>query len=132
MCQSFRRPLVLIVGALALCLASCSSNNKGKIEGKWKSTTEIEKIPAGNAFAEFKADGTLTITAGTDVILTAKYKLGTGDFVSLSDVAAGGKPDKSGKVKITISGDSMKWIEDKNNFEFVRDTGGTPAPDSKK
>lgn len=125
--QLLSRPAALVVCAFALCLASCSSNNKGKIEGKWKNSSPISTLPAGVVTAEFKPDGTFTMSAGPIVLVTAKYKLGIGDYVTLSDVKTDGKTEKPGKVKVVINGDSMKWTEEKGTYEFTRDKGGDAA-----
>ena len=129
--QLLARPVVLAVCVLAVSLASCSSKNKGKIEGKWKNTSTIEKIPPGVITAEFTPDGTFKMSAFGNDIMTAKYKLGMGDTVSFSDIQTkdGSKP---GRVKISIDGNKMTWTEAKSSYTFERVTDAAPAPDTPK
>jgi len=58
----------LVVLALLLLTAGCSSNNKGKIEGtKWSSmaaTIKGQQAPAGLLQLDFGADGSLVYRAG--------------------------------------------------------------------
>lgn len=112
-----RSSVLRSVGVLAMCVLAvsftgCGSNNKGKIEGKWKkvvSTTETDADfkslkDAGVAVVwEFKADGTFSFgfmpdndkpeskaatdrananVAGKDV--KGNYTLGMGDRVTLT------------------------------------------------
>jgi hypothetical protein len=109
------RPFALAaVFGLALLCSACSSDNKGKIEGKWKFT----EMPGMDAqakqgldmmdklgiylYMEFKPDNTLTLGLGSDkpeameffkglakgqqTTWTAKYKLLTGDGVEVYDI----------------------------------------------
>jgi hypothetical protein len=124
--QMFARPMALVVCVLAISLASCSSKNKGKIEGKWKNTGGLEGAPAGMVMAEFRADGTFSMTALGMELLTAKYKLGMGDTVTFSDVQAKGSGQKPGRAKISINGNSMTWTEEKSSYTFERVTDATP------
>jgi hypothetical protein len=77
------RPRTLALAALtgfALLAAGCSSNNKGKVEGRWKFVTFPESTEAqgkGKAFLaalnergayfmlEFRPDGTMTLGVGS-------------------------------------------------------------------
>ena len=105
----FRLPVVVAVCGLALLLAGCSSNNKGKIEGKWKvvsmpkTDADLEKVLAmGVAMVvEFRADNTLHFSFVAEKpeaeamakLLTSQpgaqkmsgqYSLGSGDTVNFS------------------------------------------------
>ncbi|MBP3953876.1 hypothetical protein J8F10_00990 [Gemmata sp. G18] len=106
--------LVLLAGFVLLA-TGCGSNNKGKIEGKWKITGFPEKTTASTKadmtkmseagmyiYLEFKADGGLAFGLGTDkpellqllkasapnqkITWDAKYKLSSGDGVEISDM----------------------------------------------
>jgi hypothetical protein len=125
--QAFARPMALVVCVLAISLASCSSKNKGKIEGKWKNTGGLEGVPAGMVIAEFAADGTFKMTALGMELISAKYKLGMGDSVTFSDVQAKGSGQKPGRAQIKIDGDNMTWKEDKASYTFTRLKDEKPA-----
>lgn len=105
--------LVALFG-LALAAAGCGSNNKGKIEGRWKIVSLPEKVQKGKndmaemakmglyVYMEFRPDGTATFGVGADkqemmdlikmaapnqkVTWDAKYKLRSGDGVELYDL----------------------------------------------
>ena len=78
--------LHLLVAALILVSAGCSSN-KGKIEGtKWSSQAAYVKgvnAPAGFLRLDFAKDGSLVYRAGPQTF-TGKYSLGLGPNVSLN------------------------------------------------
>jgi len=114
--RPFVRPLALfVVGAVALLCTACgSSNNKGKIVGKWK----INELPHKDneakedfeglsklgiyVYFDFRADNTLEMGVGADkpetlefvkamskgqaLQWTAKYKLLSGDGVEFYDL----------------------------------------------
>jgi hypothetical protein len=123
---SFRRfAPVLFVLCAGLLSAGCGSNNKGKIVGKWKATNlpgsdkdkEALKMAQDVALVlEFTADGKMTGTATVTVfgqtqtkeVMSADYKLGTGDWVFFTNVKP---PPKNGgtksKDKLVINGDTM-------------------------
>ena len=137
--QLFSRPMLLVVCALALSLASCSSNNKGKIVGKWKATSATDG--AGGAAAdmlnlvmEFTADGNavMTMSAGgkAETLLTAKYTLGTGDWVTLTAITPAKDGKAKSKDKIKISGDTMT-IEGDGKGNVMTFTRMTDAPAGK-
>lgn len=115
-----RTATFVIACVLALTCTACSSNNEGKIQGKWKSTGTVEGAPPGTVTAEFKTDGTFQMSALGMSVLTAKYKLGSGDYVNFSDVQSN-KPEKNARVKITIAGENMTWVEEKATYQFTRD-----------
>lgn|GEM_PF-2099390 len=127
------RFLVLSLFALsALTLTSCSSNNDGKIVGRWKivessnMTEEVETLNKAKIYKyfEFTADGKVTTGAASDDFqlfnklaeglkpVVGKYSLGSGNTVTLSDFT---KPDgtvavegvNKAKPEIIIVGDSM-------------------------
>ena len=96
-----------IVCLFALACTSCSSNNTGKIVGKWKASSADLGVPADvTVIYEFTADGRFTI-GGPGGSIGGKYSLGMGDNVSLSDI----NPPIDGKTKsrekIVIAGDVM-------------------------
>jgi hypothetical protein len=107
----------LFVVMLVLCLAGCSSDNKGKIEGtKWASQATTVKgttLPAGALRFEFGTDGKMKYHIGPQT-LTGTYSLGTGSSVTFTlDQAIEGR--KTHLQKITISGKQMT----------MKDTDGT-------
>ncbi len=106
--------LIALFGCSILA-AGCGSNNKGKIEAKWKITALPEKIEGKNkneladmakmgvyVYMEFKPDGNLTFGVGADkpemldlikamapnqkITWDAKYKLLSGDGVEIYDL----------------------------------------------
>lgn len=104
-----RKLAFLALAGLALAVAGCGSNNKGKIEGKWKIVSapglgeqEMKMMEAFKMYAymEFKPDGTMSIgAASTDPemqkmiegskdnkTVTCKYKLLSGDGVEFFDL----------------------------------------------
>jgi hypothetical protein len=104
-----RRVTLFFVCCLALLCNACSSNNKGKIEGKWKivsgpgfdaNTAKQLDIIKMYVYIEFKSDNTLTIGADTtdqnfkkQVAEAAKsfskgckYRLKSGDIVEFYDI----------------------------------------------
>jgi len=146
-----RNAMLLIVGILTLSCSACKSNNEGKIVGKWLVTgatgesetgfKQMEKEKLG-LFFEFKADGTITMTAeSTDqtshgkqqqipyFTFTFKYKLKCGDSVEFYDLPKDlqqkngggmfGSQDR-GRERIKISGDNMTIFEDKVTLSLFR------------
>jgi len=122
MCRAPRKLALLVVCAVALACSACSSSNKGKIEGStWVNTEEVEKAPPGMVTAEFGTDGSFTMKVIGIPALTGKYSLGTGDYVTFTDVKdATGKSVDRGRVKIKIEGDSMTWTEKNGTYKFTR------------
>jgi hypothetical protein len=128
MLSASRKVAFVLLAALALIATGCGSNNKGKIEGKWKATSvpgmdEKEKaalkmIGEDNVavIMEFTADGKMKLSASLNMLgksqtkemVTADYKLGSGDWVFFSNM---NPPPKDGKTKskdkIVINGDTM-------------------------
>jgi hypothetical protein len=117
MTPGFRKLAFVLFAGLALVVAGCGSNNKGKIEGRWKVTTFPEKTDAKTKnemdqlgkmglylFLEFKSDGTMSVGLGADKkevldVIKAmapqqkttwdmKYKLLSGDGVEVYDMPA--------------------------------------------
>jgi hypothetical protein len=79
---------ILAVVCLLMTVPACTSNNKGKIVGKWRSLDG--QIPHGGTMTlEFTADGKVTIEASGVVSkrITGKYSLGMSDFVTFSDLS---------------------------------------------
>jgi hypothetical protein len=119
---------VIAVCGLALGLTSCSSNNEGKIAGKWKNSSAIGAVPAGLVTVEFASDNSFKMSGpdGT-VVQSGKFKLGNGDYVNFTDL----NPPQDGKtkarVKISITNDTMTWTEDKGTYQFTR-LKGESAP----
>jgi hypothetical protein len=109
-----RKIALAVLFGFALAAAGCGSNNKGKIEGKWKIVSMPEKAQGGkNEFAEmaklgiyvymeFRPDGTATFGVGADkpemmdlmakgaggkkLSWDLKYKLLSGDGVEFYDL----------------------------------------------
>jgi len=115
MTTGFRFLLLAVLFAAALGSAGCNSNNKGKIEGKWKladmpgktdakTKDELAEMAKQGVFmyVEFRPDGTVTIGIGADkpevlefikalapnkqIAWDAKYKLLSGDGIELYDM----------------------------------------------
>lgn len=109
------RPLAFLTACtLALLCTACGSNNKGKIEGKWKfvslpsqdekSKQDLEQLTQLGVYLylDFKPDGMMTMALGADnpqvldrmkmgvpnqkISWDARYKLLSGDKVELYDV----------------------------------------------
>ncbi|MCI0701364.1 MAG: hypothetical protein L0241_09820 [Planctomycetia bacterium] len=105
------------------------SNNKGKIVGKWKATSwpgmdekdkqVMQKLGGEEGFSiviEFtdagKMIGILNMNilgqTKTQEVMTADYKLGTGDWIFFTNMKPPAKDGKTeSKDKIVISGDTM-------------------------
>jgi hypothetical protein len=119
-----RKVAFLVLSGLALAAAGCGkSNNEGKIVGKWKATAvpgmspeeqkKLNDLPpeALSAVIEFTADGrmimSLNMLGQSQQLGTAKYTLGSGDWVNLTDLS----PPQNGKTqsrdRVVISGDTM-------------------------
>jgi len=107
-----RKLAFLVLAGLALAAAGCSSNNKGKIEGKWKFVSApaldatIKELEPAKAYLymEFKPDGTMSMgaessdpqfneimqkmasTKGEKTVVSWKYKLLSGDGVEFYDL----------------------------------------------
>jgi hypothetical protein len=116
---------VLLVGCgLALLAAGWGSNNKDSIVGKWK-TADSDRTAV---VFEFTADGQFIATtegepgdkAEPPVVIRGHYSLGTGHWVTLSDVA----PPLDGKTHsrehIVIRGDTMTIDDDGTAQTFTR------------
>jgi len=101
------------------------SSLKGKIEGLWENTEPIENVPAGLLLVEFNPDGTFAMKAPFmgRTLITAKYALGEGEDVTLTDVKDGkgqAQAKMEGNVKIKVDGDNMTWINDKVTYKLAR------------
>src|SRR5262245_61112458 len=115
--QSARVLCVAVVFASAAA-AGCGSNNKGKIEGKWKLVSmagdqnmmkEMEMVK-GYMYFDFRPDGTLIVgaessdpafqqmiaAAGGKTSLSMKYRLSSGDWVEMYDLPKEMTPGKGG------------------------------------
>ena len=128
------RPLAFVLlASAALFAAGCESNNKEKILGKWKLVESPGfNTPDGRMFVEmglyavvdFAPDGTMTISLesdnpGTMALLnrnapggktkfTAKYRLGFGDNVEITDIDKDLKQFiKPGRWVVTINAGYM-------------------------
>jgi hypothetical protein len=127
--RASRLVVFVALAGFAVTLSGCGSNNKGKIEGKWKANAVdlpgipskdkegLSKFPPDAAYVmmEFTADGrmigTMNLKQGESVnsqeVMSAKYSLGSGDWVNFTDM----KPAQDGKTKskdkIVINGDTM-------------------------
>lgn len=109
---------VLVFAALAA--TGCSSNNTGKIVGKWKATNldtpmplpggaEVAVVFEFTADNKFSAYGLATIAGNTKRFDqgSGTYRLGMGDTVYLENL----NPPQNGKAKsresVSINGDTM-------------------------
>lgn len=131
---------LLVVSAVALAAAACGSNNKGKIEGKWKATSIPDlpaNVPAGmvNMVMEFTPDGRMVTNMemlGTkQEVMSANYSLGTGDWVNFTNMKPAQKDGKTkSRDKVVINGDTMTFQDDKGKtLTFAR---MQPGDDAKK
>jgi hypothetical protein len=142
------RLFVIVLAGLSVSFAGCSSNNKGKIVGKWKfvsssdnnkeSQKNIDQMKEMGAYLyfEFKADNTLVVGLDADkpemiqfikamvpnnkVTWTGKYKLQSGNKVEIHDM----EPD----AKQFIKGDKARSeiIIDGDNMT-IKDPDGSSA-----
>ena len=143
-----RNCLFALLAVFALSATGCgTSNNKGKIVGKWrmenlngapeKDMAEFKLV----VFIQFNEDGTARIAAesadpriqkalaaDTKTAQSFRYKLLAGDMVEMyelpKDMQAGGgglfgKKDRA-KVKIQINGDRMTMIDDNTNLQLTK------------
>lgn len=120
-----RRLFTVALAAVALFAAGCSSNNKGKIEGKWRITAPPDKDASAKQgfdmmaaagiymYMEFKPDGTFYLGFDSDkpgaldlikgnlpggkTAFPAKYKLMSGNKVQIYDLSADAKQLMGGK-----------------------------------
>jgi len=140
-----RRLAFLALAGLALA-AGCSSNNKGKIEGKWKVVALPEKAEAKAkedfeqmaklgtfAYFEFKADGDVAFGSGKagetqELGSVGKYKLGSGDTVDISAVPKEmqkgggglfGQKDQA-RINVKITGDDMDLTQEQGTMKLKR------------
>lgn len=128
-----RKLAFVVLAGLALVAAGCGSNNKGKIVGKWKADSVGDGDPKMaqlgddmGLFFEFSADGkfnaSVSILGTTKEVGSAKYSLGSGDWVNLTDI---NPPQQDGKTqskeKVTINGDKMTILGENNKtMTFTR------------
>lgn len=148
--RASRLVVLVALAGLSVTLAGCSSNNTGKIVGKWKFVSgkgfdeqkaELEKMKA-YVFMDFKADNTITVgvessdpdmqkllttLAGDKVTQSGKYKLRSGDKIEVYDMpkTADGKGPFQGKDKgqtnCKIDGDKMTMTDpDGASFQLER------------
>jgi len=128
-----RRFCVVSLALMAVVVAGCESNNKGKIEGtKWSSmsaTVDGQRIPAGALKLEFSKDGKLRYDAGPKVF-TGTYSLGSGDYVTLNlnqDLAG----RKQHVETIKIEGSKLTMIDsDGTSLSFRKVTSSSKAKKS--
>jgi hypothetical protein len=124
MVSPVRKVAFLAFAVLALFAAGCSSNNKGKIVGKW----QAKGVPL---VFEFTADGKFSATALGSTITQGRYSLGAGDTVNLSDLSPALEGKTRSREKITINGDTMTVAGNKSaDMTFTR-MGSTAAPEGK-
>jgi len=102
------------VAVLCLSMAACSSNNQGKIEGKWQATDAPGGLPPGASLVlEFTKDGKMIMTMSQGMRhqeLRGTYKLKSGDTVEMNfDQEFAGR--KSHSETITIKGDEMTMTD---------------------
>ncbi len=136
----------LVLASATLFATGCSSNNKGKIEGKWKLVSapgldpSIKVLEMGKAYIyfEFKPDGTVEsgpaiegdekneelLKAGESTKKTGNYKLKAGNKVEFTgpEDKGGGFFGKSGKeyFEVAIDGDTMTITGSDGNMKLVR------------
>jgi uncharacterized protein (TIGR03066 family) len=106
------RALALVgTWCILFSLAGCSSNNTGKILGKWQMTGG--RPPGANELWEFTADAKVSATLEIGArrkILKGTYTLGSGDTVNLHlDEEFGGRKDHS--LTMEIKGDELTMVD---------------------
>lgn len=110
-----QRPVVFALLAGFVLLAAGCSDNKNKIVGRWKASSdqaEPSNMPAeAGMFFEFTADSQFRayMSAGGKTIDLAKgrYRLGAGSAVYLTDLSPAMSGKTRTKEKITITGNTM-------------------------
>lgn len=138
---SLRRIAPLVLLACAGLVAGCSSNNKGKIEGRWKFVSVpgvdekmVQQLAAEKVylFVDFSPNGTMTLGAasedkdvqqrlnqsGEKVTMSCKYKLLSGDDVEFYDLPKE-MQEKGGlfgskdraRTKVKVTGDTMTMTD---------------------
>ena len=135
-----RKFALVVLAVLALGASGCGSNNKGKIEGKWRivSTPGEKSVELGEGpiymYYEFLPDGTTNLgIAATDakeapVVLTSgKYKLLTGDDVEFSGMSEEGAKKgglfgkgNKGRLRVKIDGDNMTITGSDGTMKLTR------------
>jgi uncharacterized protein (TIGR03066 family) len=128
MIRAVRTVSLLTICAVALCVTACSSNNKGKIVGKWKANV-VEKpgeaMPKGaEVVFEFTEDGRFTISVelGGQSLLKAasgKYALGFGDTVTLTELSPPVDGKTQSRERISINGDTMTIDSEKGQKQTL-------------
>jgi hypothetical protein len=103
----------LALAALLLWSLGCSSSNKGRIEGtKWTSlaaTVKGEALPAGARSLEFRKDGKMVYTVGSQPC-NGTYALGLGPTVTFNlENEVDGR--KIHPQKIVLDGDQLTMTD---------------------
>ncbi|MBN9119993.1 MAG: hypothetical protein J0I06_12660 [Planctomycetes bacterium] len=125
MLSASRKVAFVLLAALAITATGCGSNNKGKIEGKWKVVSFPEKTSEKNkndvaemgklgiyVYMEFKPEGAFVFGVGAEkqemldmmkalapnqkTTWDAKYKLLSGDGVEIYDLPKDMQKEGSG------------------------------------
>jgi hypothetical protein len=119
--RSFVRTTSFVVVCLSLSALGCGSNNKGKIEGKWKIVSatgqeqEMKQLAEMNGYMymEFKADGVLAI--GFEMTDPAMKKM--------IEAAAPGKTSFALKYRL-LSGDDVEFYDMPKEMQDQKGGGG--------
>ena len=103
---------------LALVAAGCSSNNTGKIVGRWRA--DIADVPIGpdgptDVVWEFTEDGTFTVSrviSGreppiTERVASGRYMLGLNDNVSFTNLDPPLEGKSRSSERVVVNGDTM-------------------------
>ncbi len=97
----------ILVACLLLVVPACMSKNKGKILGKWESTSAP---PGVSMTLEFMADGRFSMGLVGPMVaktITGKYSLGFGDAVTLSNLSEPISGSTTHRETITIVGSQL-------------------------
>lgn len=126
-----RRVGFLAVLAVLAGVTGCKSDNEGKIVGKWRVNEGMSgmKMPPPGASVvliyEFTADNRLEVSATISmmgqqvekkVVTTARYKLGAGDTVNLTDISPPIEGKSSSREKVTIKDNGNTMVISSGTF----------------
>lgn len=125
-----RHLLLTVLALVSLALSSCDfigpSNNKEKIVGKWRGSVNLygkKNFPV-SMVVEFEKDGSFMMKGfgpTRTLKITGKYKLNSGDYVTLYDLSEAIMGRTIHRERVTIEGDSLTMVDtDGTAMKFTR------------